>query len=226
MSAPANAGSSAIKPGCRSAPCCSRGWFRRRWCFFSASFWGAGAMKSISNPSPAPSRLTGTTGRRPCGPGWSATRRGWSTTAAPRRTTGSTSMTSGRRGRLIGLVAVLGLLGPAIGQPQEKSAAALEQLMQELSQVQSARGRFIERKYLAMLNAPLESSGTLYYAAPGRLEKHTLSPRQESLILEGETLVIDNKETGQRRSFPLQEHPVVWAFVESIRSTLAGDLPT
>jgi outer membrane lipoprotein-sorting protein len=135
-------------------------------------------------------------------------------------------MTSGHKRCLIGLLAVFGLLGPATAQPQEKSAAGLAQLMQELSQVRSARGRFIERKYLAMLNAPLESSGTLLYAAPGRLEKHTLSPRQESLILEGETLVIDNKDTGQRRSFSLQEHPVVWAFVESIRSTLAGDLAT
>ena len=135
-------------------------------------------------------------------------------------------MTSGHKGCLIGLLALLGLLGPAIARPQEKSAATLTQLMQDLSQVRSARGRFTERKYLAMLNAPLESSGTLLYTAPGRLEKHTLSPRRESLILEGETLVMDNKDTGQRRSFALQEHPVVWAFVESIRSTLAGDLPT
>jgi hypothetical protein len=111
---------------------------------------------------------------------------------------------------------------PALAQ--EKTT--LSQLMHELSQVRSARGKFVERKYLAMLNAPLESSGTLVYVAPGRLEKHMLSPRQESLILEGETLVIENKGKGQRRSFALQEHPVVWAFVESIRSTLTGDLAT
>ena len=97
--------------------------------------------------------------------------------------------------------------------------------MRELSQVKSARGKFVERKYLAMLNAPLESSGTLVYLAPGRLEKHMLSPRQESLILDGETLIIENKDKGQRR-LALQEHPVVWAFVESIRSTLTGDLAT
>jgi len=127
---------------------------------------------------------------------------------------------------MIGLVAALGLVGPAIAQPPGKSTLVLAQLMQELSQVKSARGRFVERKHLAMLNAPLESSGTLVYAAPGRLEKHMLSPREESLILDGETLLIDNKDTGQRRSFPLPEHPVVWAFVESIRSTLTGDLPT
>lgn len=113
-------------------------------------------------------------------------------------------------------------LAPARAQEDAK----LVELMQGLAQVKSARGKFVERKHLAMLDAPLHSSGTLSYTAPGRLEKHMLSPRRESLILDGDTLVIDNPETGQRRSFALQEHAVLWAFVESIRSTLTGDLAT
>jgi hypothetical protein len=111
-------------------------------------------------------------------------------------------------------------------QPESKPKFELTQLMQDLGQVKMARGRFVERKYLAILNTPLESSGTLLYTAPGRLEKHMLSPRQESLILDGDTLVIDNKEARQRRSLVLRDNPAVWAFVESIRSTLAGDLQT
>lgn len=102
----------------------------------------------------------------------------------------------------------------------------VEQLMKELSQVRSARGKFVERKDLAMLETPLESSGTLLYAAPGRVEKHMLRPREESLVLDGDTLVIESKHTGKRRSLTLQEHPVVWGFAESIRSTLTGDLAT
>jgi hypothetical protein len=66
----------------------------------------------------------------------------------------------------------------------------------------------------------------LIYVAPGRLEKHVLSPRRESLILEGDTLVVDRKKAGERRSYALQENPVIWAFAEGIRSTLAGDLHT
>jgi hypothetical protein len=97
-------------------------------------------------------------------------------------------------------------------------------LMSQLSQVKTARGKYVERKHLAMLETPLESSGTLLYSAPGRLEKRMLSPRRESLILDGDTLVLDSN--GHHRTFALQEHPVVWAFAESIRSTLAGDLPT
>ena len=96
--------------------------------------------------------------------------------------------------------------------------------MQDLGQVKTAKGRFVERKYLAILTAPLESSGTLVYIAPSRLEKHTLAPRAESLVLDGDQLTIESKEPNQRRTLALQDYPVVWAFVESIRSTLAGDL--
>lgn len=102
----------------------------------------------------------------------------------------------------------------------------IEQLMQDLAQVKSARGRFVERKYLAILNAPLDSSGTLVYTAPARLEKITLLPKAESLVLDQDKLVIEYKDRNQRRTLALQEYPVIWAFVESIRSTLAGDLKT
>lgn len=124
------------------------------------------------------------------------------------------------------IAAAAGRFPAAIAQTESKSKWDLARLMQDLRQVKTARGRFVERKYLAILNTPLESSGTLVYIAPGRLEKHMLLPRQESLTLDGDTLLIENKETGQRRKVVLQEQPVVWAFVESIRSTLAGDLQT
>lgn len=102
----------------------------------------------------------------------------------------------------------------------------LEELMGDLARVRSAVGKFTERKYLSILEAPLDSSGTLVYRAPGRLEKHTLVPERESLVLNDGQLVLENTGRGWRKSFTLREHPAIWAFVESIRSTLAGDLPT
>ena len=104
----------------------------------------------------------------------------------------------------------------------------LERLMQDLGQVKTAKGRFVERKYLGILTAPLESSGTLTYLAPGRLEKHTLAPRAESLVLQGDQLTMVSKGVGKapdrRRTVALQDYPAISIFVESIRSTLAGDL--
>ena len=102
----------------------------------------------------------------------------------------------------------------------------VEQLMQTLSAVQSSKARFVERKHMAILSAPLESSGTLVYVAPGELEKRTQTPRRESLLLARDQLTIENPERKQRRTVVLQDYPVIWAFVESIRSTLAGDLAT
>jgi outer membrane lipoprotein-sorting protein len=116
------------------------------------------------------------------------------------------------------------LVSPALAWAQDDSR--LVELMQGLAQVKSARGKFVERKYLAMLESPLESSGTLAYSAPARLEKHMLAPRQESMIVDGDNLLIENRQTGQQRSLALREHPGLWAFIESIRSTLAGDLAT
>jgi hypothetical protein len=102
----------------------------------------------------------------------------------------------------------------------------VEQLMQALGEVRSSKARFVERKHMAILSTPLEYSGALVYVAPDRLEKHTLAPRQESLLLKRDQLTIENKDRNQRRTVMLQDYPVIWAFVECIRSTLAGDLAT
>ena len=120
------------------------------------------------------------------------------------------------------LVAASGICPAAAAETL--AAWGIEQLMQNLGQVKSARGKFVERKTLAILNAPLESSGTLVYTAPGRLEKYTLLPKPETLVLDQDKLSIEYKDRNQRRTLVLQDYPVIWAFVESIRSTLAGDL--
>lgn len=113
--------------------------------------------------------------------------------------------------------------------PSAASAVAAEwglpQLMQSLASVQSSHGKFVEKKYLSVLNRPLEFSGTLSFQAPSHLEKHTLLPKAEDLVLDQGVLTIDSKTRNIRRTLVLQEYPAVWAFVESIRSTLAGDLP-
>jgi hypothetical protein len=98
----------------------------------------------------------------------------------------------------------------------------LQELMIDLGRVKQAKGTFVEKKYLKLLNAPLESSGQLNYTAPYRLEKLTLSPKPESMIVDQDTLTIEMR--GRKRSLQIQDYPVLWAFVESIRGTLKGDL--
>ena len=98
----------------------------------------------------------------------------------------------------------------------------IAELMIDLGRVKQAKGTFVEKKYLKLLNAPLESSGQLIYTAPHRLEKLTLAPKPESMVVDQGTLTIEMR--GRKRSLQIQDYPVLWAFVESIRSTLKGDL--
>jgi outer membrane lipoprotein-sorting protein len=95
------------------------------------------------------------------------------------------------------------------------------QLMQALSRVSVGRADFVETKYIAMLDKPVVSSGQLFYVAPDKLEKRTLKPRPESMIIEGNTLVIERGR--QNMTLQVDSAPELAGFVNSIRGTLAGD---
>ena len=107
---------------------------------------------------------------------------------------------------------------------EQDAGWSVAQLMRELGTVQRSQARFVERKYLKVLKAPLELRGTLTYVAPGNLVKRTLTPKPETLTVEGDRLTIESGARNERRTLRLQDYPVLWAFVESIRSTLSGDI--
>lgn len=119
-----------------------------------------------------------------------------------------------------GLLAALLIALPVEGT--QDGAWGVAQLMRELGQVKRSQARFTERKYLKVLKAPLVSSGTLVYTAPDKLEKRTLQPRRESLLIDGDVLTVETAD-GKRRTLRMQDYPVLRAFVESIRATLGGD---
>lgn len=124
-------------------------------------------------------------------------------------------------------VLALILLGICCSSGSEPVRAApgdlrdLDQVMAMLAMRQHARVEFIEQQFLSVLSHPIESSGELRYDAPDRLEKRTLKPRAETLLLMGEVLTVER--AGHRRVMDLHAYPQVLPFVESIRATLAGD---
>lgn len=115
---------------------------------------------------------------------------------------------------------LLALALPAVAQP-----LTLDLLMQKLSMIKEVRGQFQETKELALLDQPLTSHGTLYYRAPDIMQKQTLAPQPEVFDLHGDVLTLDRPEHGLRR-LVLDEYPVLRAFVEAFRATLAGDAAT
>lgn len=97
----------------------------------------------------------------------------------------------------------------------------LDQLLSNLSQVQTAKATFIEKKYISTLDTPVESSGEMLYTAPDRLEKRTLKPKPELMLLDRDTLTL---ERGRKKyTMQLGDSPELAALIESIRGTLAGD---
>jgi outer membrane lipoprotein-sorting protein len=109
----------------------------------------------------------------------------------------------------------------AAWSPAALAAWDLQQLMDSLSQTKSGRATFVEKKNIALLDKPVESSGELLYTAPDRLEKRTLKPKPESMVVNGAELVIERGK--QKFQVRLQAYPELAAFIDSIRGTLAGD---
>lgn len=98
---------------------------------------------------------------------------------------------------------------------------SIDQLMASLAQTRSDRATFTEKKFVALLDRPVESSGELYYNAPDRLEKRTVKPKPESMIVELGMLTLERGR--QKHRLQLQEQPELAAFIDSVRGTLAGD---
>jgi len=118
-------------------------------------------------------------------------------------------------------LAFAALLVAAITAPGYAADWDIDQLMNSLAQTRSGHARFVEKKSIAILDQPVESSGDLLYTAPDRLEKRTLKPKPETMVVQGDNLQIERGR--QKIQLQLQTYPELAAFIDSIRGTLAGD---
>lgn len=113
----------------------------------------------------------------------------------------------------------------ALAAPARAADAApawtLDRLMSTLAQHKSGRATFTETKYLSIATQPVESSGELVFVAPDHLEKHTLSPKPEHLVVDGDMLTVERNN--RKYTLALARYPELGAFIDSIRATLAGN---
>jgi hypothetical protein len=108
-------------------------------------------------------------------------------------------------------------------QPVMAADWGLPQLMSGFAAVPESRARFHEEKHLAMLTEPLRLSGTLRYVRPDQIEKRITQPYAESLRIDRDRMEWETQ--GRTRTLSLRSQPQIWALAESLRATLAGDLP-
>lgn len=124
------------------------------------------------------------------------------------------------------LVAGSGLAARAMEAGQQvqqggQRGFTLGDLMTSLARRRHGEVSYVEEDYFAVLDRPVKSSGELVYDAPDRLEKRTLKPKPESLVLQGDDLTVRRG----RRTYHLQlsAYPQVAPLVAAVRDTLAGN---
>jgi hypothetical protein len=115
----------------------------------------------------------------------------------------------------------LAALALAAAAPPAAAADGLGRVLELLAARRHGHVTFTEIQYLGVLERPLESSGELFYDAPDRLEKRTLRPRAEDLLLEHGILTATRGR--HSRSLELAAYPQVAPLIESLRATLSGD---
>lgn len=118
----------------------------------------------------------------------------------------------------LALMALL-LAAPMAWPAQPEGIASL---FASLARAKPGIKSFRETKHIALLDKPVESSGQLVFTPPARLEKRTLSPKPERIVVDGDRVTLERG--GRKQSLSLREHPAIGVLVDSIRATLAGDL--
>ncbi|WP_322052087.1 outer membrane lipoprotein carrier protein LolA [Paraburkholderia bannensis] len=122
----------------------------------------------------------------------------------------------------VALLASAGIVASVAHAAQPASSDwTLDRLMSTLAQHKSGRAAFTETKYLSIATQPVESSGELSFVAPDHLEKNTLKPKPEHLVVDGDMLTVDRNN--HKYTLALARYPELGAFIESIRATLTGN---
>jgi hypothetical protein len=116
--------------------------------------------------------------------------------------------------RLALFVLLAALARPAV-------ALALDELLAELRAVPERHATFEETKTLAVLTQPIVRRGTLDYVRPDKLAMRVDTPYFERLTIAGDELTIERRSGTTRVALSTQ--PVLAAWIESMRATLAGD---
>jgi len=114
------------------------------------------------------------------------------------------------------LAIAFAMAGPAVAlEPAEVLAG--------LARVERSDATFEETRHIAALTAPVVRRGTLRYVRPSDLEMVVQTPVPERVRVSGTTLTIEGRNGV--REVRLGDMPAIAGWVESVRATLAGDVP-
>jgi len=117
------------------------------------------------------------------------------------------------RAALLALAAVV-LAAPA-------RALDLDELLQRMSETRGVHARFREVKEIALLEAPLESEGEIFFVPPRRFARLTTRPAATRFVIDGDALSFQDESGGQ--DFDLSESAMARTAVEGFLVLWNGD---
>jgi outer membrane lipoprotein-sorting protein len=109
----------------------------------------------------------------------------------------------------------------SFGESAHASDIEMPALMRLFAISKHIKAEFVERKFLQILDTPVESNGELVFRAPSRLEKKTRLPKSETLIIDGSSVSIERGSF--KRTLPLDEFADMASMVRSLTATFRGD---
>jgi outer membrane lipoprotein-sorting protein len=125
-----------------------------------------------------------------------------------------------RRSKLA-LIALALALGATSARAASPSSLTLDELLGHMAKTRGVVADFREEKQIALLEQPLESTGTVYFAPPGRFTRVTRTPAATRLVLDGTRMRFEDA-TGQSGA-DLGANPVARQFAENMVALWSGD---
>jgi outer membrane lipoprotein-sorting protein len=117
-------------------------------------------------------------------------------------------------------VALAALVALAADAPSSRDLT-LEDLLDHMRTTHGVVAEFHEVKTLKLLDAPLESRGTLYFQPPDRLARVTRLPAETRLVLDGGRMRFQDAAGGS--DVDLSANPVARAFSDNLMVLWRGD---
>ena len=113
--------------------------------------------------------------------------------------------------------------GPAAADPigRGKAPADVDALLAGLARAPGLYARFTEEKHLTLLQQPLVTTGSIYFAPPARFARVAEKPIPSTLVVDGNQLRFGNAD-GQE-SMNLGANPVARLFADAFVMLLSGN---
>lgn len=103
----------------------------------------------------------------------------------------------------------------------EKAPADIDALLAGLSKAPGLYAHFREEKHITLLQQPLISEGSIYFAPPARFARHAEKPIASVMIIDGNQLQFGSADS--QESVNLGANPVARLFADSFVMLLSGN---